>query len=267
MAVAFSAVGPSGGGGAHNTGSNSLSWSHVVGSSDSDIFIGISASFNSGTHLITAMSCTVGGTAATVVKGYTDVGGSWNGSSWSVDSAGFTILYLLHSPPTGTQTVAFTITTSSGTADDIAAGSASYTGGSGTTQGLAFNDTASTYSVTVSGTTTGGIVVGCCGAGNSFTGTTSGTQRFENNASGSTTGSEGDVIYADKASSGSTVTITFTGTSTSQSIIGVELLAGGGATFVAGDAIVVGQGSTPGAIIGVANSPTITQASRRAAFY
>lgn len=78
------------------------------------------------------------------------------------------------------------------------------------------------------------------------------------------------VGYINSSSNGSqSFSWTFTGTNDWGTILGAFKSSGGGATFIAPCATIVGQGEgmTPSANTGVASAPTIYQAGRRAAFY
>lgn len=244
MAVAYSAVGPSpggGGGGAESLGSLTLSFTHVVGSSDSCIIAGFGVSTaSSGT---TGMTCKVGSTSMSLITALDCNGSVWNGSTWSGSgqSSGFTAMFYLASPPTGSQTVAFTMTGS--TPDDIAGGSVSYTGsgGHGTAVTHADSGSAAAQEVTVSTSDTTGMVV--CVAGNGgqpggwsfcFPGPATGnTSRFQNDTANSTTGSNGACAMCDEPSNGGSVTVGYTGVSgESNAVIGMELTAGGAAPTV-----------------------------------
>lgn len=143
MAVAFDAVGPSGGGGTQGTGSP-LTWTHICGSSATAIVIALD---NGSNTTVGVSAVTYGGVACTALGHEVNTGGS------------VIFLYGLINPPTGSNTVSVTFSIGGG---EMLGGSVSFTGagsfgsffGSQTGGAAASNET-----VAVTNTTTGGMIL------------------------------------------------------------------------------------------------------------
>ena len=175
--VAFSAVGPAGSpsAGVHGT-TTPLSWTHILGGSDNAILVAVNNA-NSGTNNIS--SVTIGATNIAVPLIGVSIGNGSQFCSW----------YGLLNPPTGSQTVKVNFT---GTPSDMLAGSVSFTGAGGFGTLFAANNGAtstSSQTVSVTGTTTGGMVAVTCAFGGQ------GWSAF------TTTGSGGTINLSDPVSS------------------------------------------------------------------
>ena len=177
MAVAFDAVGPAGSPSAGVNGTTTpLSWTHVLGGSANAILVAVD---NAGSGTNNISSVTIGASNTNIPLIGVSIGNSSQFCSW----------YGLLNPPTGSQTVKVNFT---GTPSDMLAGSVSFTGaGSFGTLFAANNGASSTSSQTVSvtGTTTGGMVAVTCAFGGQ------GWSAF------TTTGSGGTIRLSDPVSS------------------------------------------------------------------
>lgn len=226
MAVAFDAVGPSGGTGASSgtptpPSTSPLTWTHVLGSSANAIIIGVTSG-NGGTNLVTGV--TVGGQACTLL-GYVASGG--------ITAGGIALYYLLN-PPTGSQTVSAAFT---GTAAVIG-GSVSYTG-VGSIGSPVTNIAVSSGSVTASvpSTTTGGMIsaAACVGTVTTFAGTNSVTLRW--NLTGDSSTAADNACAGDVASTGggASQTVGFSNAASDDwGIVAVELIPPGSAATSSG---------------------------------
>lgn len=206
--VAFDAVGPSASGTSSST--TPLTWAHVNGGSATAILIGVTTHTGT-TNAVT--SVTYGGQAcsllAFIASGATNAGGI--------------ALYYLNSPPTGSNTVSVAFTGAGLTIG----GSISVTASGGIGSVFTANPaTVTSASVSVTNTTTGGMIVtvACEGSGGTFAGTNSVTKQWgligdntsaADNAVGGTVPSTGG---------GASQTVGFSGASDDWGLIAVELL-------------------------------------------
>lgn len=152
MAVAYDAVGPSGGAGQAST-TASITWSHAsVGTSGLAGVVAVAQDASTTTNAAYTLTATWGGSSMTSLGRV---------ASANTTTYGYIQLFGLISPPTGTQTVTVTC---SGTPPHLIGGSISFTGaGSFGTAVTAFG-TSTSASVTVTGTsTTNMYVAGFCG--------------------------------------------------------------------------------------------------------
>ena len=232
-AVTVDAVGPSATGAA--VGSGAVSWTHTAGAGCSHVFVEVSFGSSGGSPEATA-TATYGGVPMIRL--------GTQGSANNVN--GGVAIFVLANPPAGASTV---VATPGATTTASIGGSVSVFGGGGIrTPAKAFG-TLATGSVTVTGTTPGGLVldVVCHGSsGTVFTATgTDQTMRWSRTLNGSS--AAGNAAGSTTPSTGGTTTVSYTlGPADWQGLIAVEVLPAG---------IVVEDSSTPAAV----RSTTSTQ--------
>ena len=218
MAVAFDAVGPAGSpsAGVHGT-TSPLSWTHVLGGTANAILVAV-VNAGSGTNNISSVTIGAGNTNIPLIG--VSIGNGSQFCSW----------YGLISPPTGSQTVKVNFT---GTPNDMLAGSVSFTGASSFGTLFAANNGASSTSsqtVSVTGTTTGGMVAATCAFGgqgwSAFTTTGSGGSINLSDPNSSTFAGDMQAIGT-YSSTGSAMTVGFSagaGGTDTWSVAAVEVL-------------------------------------------
>jgi hypothetical protein len=239
MALAFDAVGPSSAG-AFTAGTGPLTWAQTC--SGSSRLLLAQATVDVVTWSSGVVSATYAGAAMTFVT-------AWQ-SGGAGKAAGYTALFKLINPATGTNNVV--ITSSSGS--PITGGSISFTGADQVT-GIGTAHTAdpagvnaTTASITLTGTTAGNIVVAVMCNGSGTSSATAGTSRWISNHGGG--GAAGDSAGASIAAGGS-VTITWAINSDWYAIIGVEVLAAAtGTSANAGAVTAAASAPAPTALLG-----------------
>lgn len=211
--VAYDAVGPAGGGGTSSS-TSPLTWTHINSGSATAILIGVTSHTGS-SNLVTGV--TYGGQTCGLLTFVASGGGSLGGFA----------MYYLASPPTGSNTVSVAFT---GAALTIGSSISATGSGSKGSNFTANSGTASvSTSVSVTGTTTGGlIVVGtCCGSpGNPWAGTNSVTLQWSDNVDGNTAADNaaGGTVTSTGGGASQTVGFTITTGSDTFGLIAVELL-------------------------------------------
>lgn len=217
MAVAFDAVGPAGGAGTGGSGTP-ITWTHVDGASATAIFAGLT-NFGSADS-ITAVTYN---SVSLASQGHQD-------SNNIASGGGVTAFLLTTNPATGSNTVSATHTGS----NNVNAGSVSFTGsGSAGTPVKAFAGGATSVSVSVPSTTTGGMIAltACFGSSATFSGTNGVTVRWSHNNSGLSGADNGVGGTVTSTGGGAAQTVGFSNTATDDwGLVAVELLPGGGAT-------------------------------------
>lgn len=215
MAVAFDAVGPSSAG-ATAAGATSVTFAHTCTGSNTLLIVGTAVGVN-GTP---ATSATYAGVTMT----------SLGKVSTNNQASGFVEMWYLVAPATGTNNVIIT----SGAGADFSAGSISFTGVDQTTPVgtpvTSFGDGGVTApAATVTGTTTGNMVVDVVANGSSITASTK-TQRWLRNTNGNSGAGNG---AGSTAAAGGSVTMGYTASADWWSMIAVEVRAasGGAATI------------------------------------
>jgi hypothetical protein len=217
--VAFDAVGPSAAGA--GSGATPLTWTHV--NSGNGIFVGITTLTGSSN---TVTSVTYGGVTVPL-RGFIESGGVGHGS-------GGIALYGLIGPtcPTGSNTVS--VAFSDGSNHNAGSISVSAAGALGTVFTATQSTSTGTGSVTVNGTTTGGLIVSAAAfGGGSSTGTFGATApnvlRWSHDGTTNTASDNGCGGTAPSTGGGANQTVTFTNTNTDNwGLIAVEVLPGGG---------------------------------------
>jgi len=200
MAVAFDAVGPSGGGGAGSSNPTSpLTWSHTCTGTNRVLYVGvvIGDRNNDADQAITGV--TYNSVALTKIGSTIHTG---------ANHFGFIELWRLINPDTGSNTVSVSWTNSSpDVLDSIEAGSVSFTGVHQTTPEVSAHTTnntgsGSSFSLSVT-SSTGNAVLDVAGWGTDFNHSTPSTQttRWNLNLGGSTGASNGIQSSADGAAS------------------------------------------------------------------
>jgi len=170
MAVAFDAVGPSSSGSSWASGT-AHTWTHVCGASANALVLFISIDGEA----VGAITYTVTYNGAAMTK-VIEVASGGSGKT-----AGVIALFTLLNPATGSNTVSVT----TGTNQNQHAGSISFTGASSfSTATTAATTSGASQSVTVSSTTTGGMVTAGVTDGNDSIAFTTGTSRFVTSQAG-----------------------------------------------------------------------------------
>lgn len=208
--VAFDAVGPSSAGASATSPTATLSWSHTCTGANRLLVVGVAIGDASTGSLTTAV--TYNGVAMTSVGKVAS----------NNQTAGYIEMFRLVNPPTGTNTV---LVTPSVTANAVSAGSVSFTGVHQTTPlGTAVTafGSSSTPSVTVTGTTSGNMVIDAACAGTAFTASTR-TSRWRRNTNTST--AAGNAGSSTVAAPGGSVTLAHTITADWWSSVAVEVKA------------------------------------------
>lgn len=169
MAVQIDTVGPSSAGTGITSGT-SLNWSHTCNGANRFVVVGVTAGLQTGSDAGLSLGVTYGGIAMTSAA-----------MRHSFDqTAGFAQLFYMIAPPSGTSTVAVTL--SGGTAD-LTGGSVSFNGVDqsmpfGTVYTSIGNDT--TPTITVPNTTSGNIILDTVGDGSAILANTQ-TLQWEKN--------------------------------------------------------------------------------------
>jgi hypothetical protein len=212
VAVAFDAVGPAGGAGS-SSATSPYSWTHICGAGATDLYVFVTDPQGTTNHIT---GVTYNSVAMTFLK--YQVGGT--------AAAGGCTLWYLKNPATGSNSVQVTWT-APGT-NKSTAGSISFTGGGaqGTVVSNASTGTATSFTVNVGGTTSGGQVVVGASYGNgsgTFTGTNSVTKEFT--AVGDNATAADNCVGGNVASAGGTQTVgfSFSGTADNWGMIAVEV--------------------------------------------
>src|SRR5450759_4874472 len=172
MAVAYDAVGPSGGGGTYQTGATSITWSHTCSGSNRLLVVGLTVVLASTTN---TMTVTYAGTAMTLLTQIAPL----------ADGITYDRIYYLVAPAIGANNV---VVTTSAAYQAITAGSVSFTGAATApfgTPGTYFANGFTTSTVTLTGTQAGSICIDLWGYGGLGTPTGNQTLRWANNEAAS----------------------------------------------------------------------------------
>lgn len=209
MAVLFDALGPSsaGAGTSGSTQATSASWSHTCSGTDRAVVVGVVVGSNGNDDLRIA-SVTYDGSAMTSL-------GKVHSNN---QTAGYVELFGLLNPPTGAKSVAVTLAPNSGT---ISAGSISVTGaGSFGTAWGAYGPSGGP-TITLTGTTSGNLIVDVAGTGAGFTGSGQTGRWLKNTNTDSAAGNGAQST----AAAGGSVTMSYTDISDWWAIAAVEIVA------------------------------------------
>src|SRR5450631_3163355 len=169
MAVAYDAVGPSGGGGTYVTNATTSSWSHTCSGANRLLIVGLTVTLANTTDTI---GVTYAGTGMTRLSSLAPL----------ADGLTFDQIYYLPAPATGANNV---VVTTSAAAVVLTAGSVSFTGVRQTTPmgtpGTQIVNGGLTSTVTLTGTQSSSMCVDIWGFGGSNTPTGNKTVRWANN--------------------------------------------------------------------------------------
>lgn len=221
MAVLFDAVGPSAAG-AGGLGVNSTTWTHTAGAGCSHVFV----------------ACAIGGApTADPTATYGGVAMTLLGRQNSANStSGFAALFVLANPPTGASTV---VVTPASTNKTMNCGSVSVTGGGALgTVFTNFGLVQATSTLSVTGTTTGGLIVDAFASGAITTYTATGTgQTLRWQKSGDSNSGAGNGCGSSQTSggAGATTIVKYSFTNDDWGNVAVEVLpsvAAGATTYV-----------------------------------
>lgn len=255
--VTFDAVGPSSSGYVNTSTptASSQSWTHTVAATANLLiaWIAFDGANTAPTCTMKAGSTSMTGAAANPIQ---------NGGTTNTCFA-----FTLFNPPTGSVTITATVTNVGG--DAVTGGSLSFIGAGSLGTPTVVSSHTGAITLTCPGVASTSMVAGLIGTGSTPTNPTTGTNRFQANGLSGGGQTNGQSEGATNVGSGSVSVAWNNGSTDSNCGWAVEVLASGGSTFIAPCATVVGQGEgmTPSANTGVATSPTIYQAGRRAAFY
>lgn len=221
MAVAFDAVGPSSAG-ASSSASTSLTWSHTCTGSNRALLVGVA--MGKGTDTGISTTATYNGVAMTSL-GVIHTGGG---------TAGYVQLFGLANPASGANTVA--ITAAGGTPGTLAGGSVSGTGVDqttpfGTPVTVASPGAGTSISASVTGTTSGNMVVSVVADGSGGETATTGTKRW--NVFVDANSGAGSAAMSTIAAPGGTQAMSWTINNDFLGEIAVEVLAAGASSGAA----------------------------------
>ena len=213
MAVLFDAVGPSASG-AGNAGPTTLGWTHTVGAGVTNGIILVGCSFDASSDSGVTMSATCATVTMTPVGAIVHSGGGTSGFLGVFSSA--------IGVATGANAI---VVTASGTPEDLEGGSLSFSGVTGLGVPVPGTGTSgSTCTATVASNTSGNIIAGFVGNGDTISTVSSpGTSEFIINQKGSDGHGTGNAAGAISPATGSSVTITWNVTSVFYASLGVEV--------------------------------------------
>jgi len=199
MALAYDAVGPSGGGGTFTNATNVISWTHTVGAGVTNGIIIIAAQCDvAGSGFTMSATCTSGSVASLGL-----ISASGQTSSPTVS---FVQMWIVTGVSTGANTVQVTASTQP---TDLGGGSVSFSGYSSDGTLATASSTSTTANATVSSTTNanGNTVIAATGAGLTITAASSpSVSRVLNNGAGGGGDDMGNIAIATWPSTGSALT-------------------------------------------------------------